>query len=148
MKMKKILRTIALSVSILTLACAPTYAYAETLPVCTINQPDNMSYEYQSGPRVINSEVVLTNYNGPAGAYVIPANKTSHYIVNCNTAAPYRVQILMISPATTVVYSNIVTVGGTYFTIPANSYERTILLMVLPTSSTPIYLSSYSFMYD
>ncbi|MDF2484836.1 MAG: hypothetical protein K0R46_1004 [Herbinix sp.] len=148
--MKKFTKIVALLVCLLTLIAAPTYAYAETLPACTIKQPNLMLYEYVNGPRTIlpNESFILSNYEGGlGGAYLVPATHFPAFSIGCNTTTPYQVFVYMISPAFAVVYQTVVTTGAANIVLPQNSYDRTILIEIIPLGDQPAYLSAYAYKY-
>jgi len=151
MKMKKAFRTIALLVCMLAIISAPANAYAYTLPVCVVHQPNIVAYQYQPDPLVVqpgNQESLFNYVDELGGSYAVPANKTPHFIVSCNSSASYLVEIYMTSPSYTLMYTNVVTGGGTYITIPANTYDRNFVMRVTPVGGVAINVSSYNYMYD
>jgi hypothetical protein len=152
MKLKKVFKFIALLVCVLTITSAPTYAYAYTLPAVTIHEPQIVAYQYQPDPFIIQpgGQEYLFNYaDSLGGSYLVPANKTPQFVVNCITTTPYMLEIYMVDPAYTLVYSTVVTTGGAFVSIPANSYDRTFIIRVTPVGGNmPLSVASYVYMYN
>jgi hypothetical protein len=146
--MKKMLRRIVTLVLAATLFIMPaSTALAAPQPVCIFNTPGNLGYEYQ--PEYVmpaQSQLFLNDYTSSNGYINIPAGKTFDFMLNCQSSAPYYIEIIQGQPWAGVVYTDVIQTGGTRIVIPPQSTDKSYLISIT-TINQPQIVDSYFIVY-